>query len=90
MNTESKRPSLSYKGMRKLYLGDFNASTTHVLSDELRRITFADKQSKVLFTMLVKNLYELDEEVLEYEELNLSIPDHISERMKEAQEHKEK
>lgn len=84
-----RKPPMSYKGMRMLYLGDFNALSAEVISDTLRRITFTDREGKRSYTILVEGLYDQDEAVLEYEEQNLKISDHVLERQLEAKRREE-
>jgi len=72
------------KGISKLYRGDFNSMHTETLPDGSQRITLTKDGEDKVYRFRVKNLYQVDEEVLEDEVVKVATPKHIKKRMKEA------
>jgi len=78
------------EGLKRLYSGDFNTMHQEVLLDGTIKVTLTKKGDKKAYRFQVKGLYTENEEVIEYEEANISPPSHILKRMKEAKKNARK
>ncbi len=74
------------KGLKKLYSGDFNDMSQEQQPDGSVIITLSKRDEAQTFKFRVKDLYGENEEVLEEEVIEVKVPKHILDRMKEAKE----
>ena len=74
-------------GLRKLYLGDFNSMNQEWQPDGSVIITLAKDGETKSYRFRVRDLYGEHEEVLEHKVIEVKIPKHILDRMKETKEH---
>jgi hypothetical protein len=72
------------KGIHKLYNGDFNVMQVENQTDGSQVITLTKDGEDKVYRFRVKNLYQIDEEVLEDEVLKVVTPAHIKKRVEEA------
>lgn len=72
------------EGLRKLYTGDFNNMSQEWQPDGSVVITLSKDGEGKTFRFHVKDLFGKNEEVLEYDEIDTKLPNHIQRRMKEA------
>jgi len=80
-----KSETIKHKGIQKLYCGDFNSIFVEKLPDGSQKITLTKDGEDKVYRFHVKNLYQEDEEILEYSEESIGeIPAHIKERMEKA------
>lgn len=73
-------------GLQRLYSGDFNSMQVECLPDGTQRITLVKDGDSIVHRFRVKNLYQVNEELLKHEEIIVKIPKHIKKRMKEAKQ----
>jgi len=73
-----------YEGLKKLYTSDFNTMNQARQPDGSIVITLSKRGEGKIYRFRVKDLYGENEEVLEHEEIDISPPQHILKRMKEA------
>lgn len=72
------------EGLHKLYAGDFNTLNQEWQDDGSVIITLTKRSENKIYRFRVKDLYGENEEVLEYEGIEVKLPPHIEARMKEA------
>lgn len=75
------------EGLRKLYLGDFNAMSQSWQPDGSVIITLSKRGENKTYRFKVKDLYGEHEELLEHKVIPTKIPQWIKDRVKEAKEH---
>jgi len=78
-----KKSSMSYKGLRKYYRGEWNSCTEKDLDDGSVLMILTSVNEDTVYRFRVKDPYGPNEEVLEYEEIKVSQPEHIKKRLKE-------
>ena len=68
-----------------LYGGDFHSMTQERQEgSDITLVTLSRRGENTVYRFRVKNLYQVDEEVLEDEVVKVATPKHIKKRMKEA------
>jgi len=77
-----------FDGIRKLYLGDFNNMSQEPQPDGSIVVTLTTHGEAKVYRFRVRDLYGLNEEVLEEEVIEAGPPQFIRDRMEEARKQK--
>ncbi|GAI38280.1 unnamed protein product [marine sediment metagenome] len=80
------KPSMSYEGIRKYYLGEWNTCAGKDCDDGSQQIILSSVKSDKIYRFRVKDLYGENEQVLEYQEIIAKTPEYIKQRMAEAKQ----